>query len=200
MTDQRQADVLIQMRDVLHDSFLALDVVRSTAEEDFAAGVCRLTASVCVKTTDEVFEVRSEGVGTVAAFFAGLRARYQGEHPSLKSLVFTHFDVRGLVDESGNGSRTDAHARATVGLTNSYGREFLFVAETASVGRSSLQAVAGGVAYFVNSERAYITMYNALAHYREAGRTDLVTKYTSMLAEMVRNTSYSEVIERMKLP
>jgi hypothetical protein len=41
-------------------------------------------------------------------------------------------------------------------------------------------------------------MYRARKHYESEGRTDLVSKYTDLMSMMVANTSYSEVIERLK--
>ena len=137
----------------------------------------------------------------IAAFFNALKQRYAPEYPSLDSLRFTSFSVNGLMTASGvdTTSGADAEAEARIGVTNSYGREFVFSAVTGSVSRSSVEVVSAAVEYFVNSERAYVTMYRALEHYRSEGRTDHVAKYTTRLAAMVRNTSYSSVLERMKL-
>ena len=52
--------------------------------------------------------------------------------------------------------------------------------------------------YFVNSERAYITLYKALENARERNRQDLVDTYKAQMAEVVKSTSYSEVIERLQ--
>lgn len=198
MNPQQQADALTQMRDVLQAEFLELDVVRSLSREDFAGGTCRIEATVQPSNGPEPLEIAGDGVGVVDAFFRALQDRYAPENPSLTSLRFTSFAVRGLFEDGGEGTRTNAHAQVTIGVTNSYNTEFEFTRITPSVGRSTLQAVADAVAYFVNSERAYVTMYKALEHYRQAGRTDLVAKYTSRLSDMVRNTSYSEVIERLR--
>lgn len=198
MNPQHQQDALAQMREVLHADLLELEVLRSQSTEDFAGGTCRLEATVSASTQEAPFEVVGDGVGVVDAFFGAMQRRFAPEHPSLSSLRFTSFAVRGLLEEGGDGARADAHAKVTIGITNSYGTEFEFTRVTPSVGRSTLQAVADAVSYFVNSERAYVTMYRALEHYRAEGRADLVAKYTSRLAEMVRNTSYSEVIERMR--
>ena len=197
MNPQHQIDAMAQMREVLHADLMALEVVRSQCAEDFAGGTCRLEATVKVSTLDGPIEVVGDGVGVVDAFFGALQARFAPEHPSISSLRFTSFAVRGLLEESGDGAGANAHAKVTIGITNAYGTEFEFTQVTPSVGRSTLQAVADAVSYFVNSERAYVTMYRALEHYRSEGRADLVAKYTRRLAEMVRNTSYSEVIERM---
>jgi hypothetical protein len=41
-------------------------------------------------------------------------------------------------------------------------------------------------------------MFKARKHYEKEGRTDLVTKYTDLMAKMVANTSYSESIAKIK--
>ncbi len=198
MTPQQQNDALTQMRDVLQAEFLDLEVVRSVAHEDFAGGTSRVEATLQASNGSDRVEIDGSGVGVVDAFFGALQARYAPENPSLTSIHFTSFAVRGLFEEDAEGTRTNARAQVTIGVTNSYGTEFEFTRVTASVGRSTMQAVADAVAYFVNSERAYVTMFRALEHYRSEGRTDLIQKYTSRLADMVRNTSYSEVIERLR--
>ncbi len=41
-------------------------------------------------------------------------------------------------------------------------------------------------------------LHEILEHYRSEGRTDLVDKYTELMSRVVENTSYSEVVERIK--
>ena len=59
-------------------------------------------------------------------------------------------------------------------------------------------AVIAAVEYFVNAERAFITLYRSRQDARERNRDDLVTRYTEELAEVVESTSYAEVIETIK--
>lgn len=193
-----QQDALNRMREILQDTFVSLDIAGYEVHEDFGTGLCQMTARVVERPQGTTFTVEAEGVGMIDAYFAALRQRYAPEHPSLTSLRFTRVGIQGLMHESRQGTGTDARAQAEIGITNSYGTEFLFGAVTPSISRSSLEAVASAVEFFVNSERAYITAYRALEHARRAGRPELVARYTDWLAHIVRNTSYSTVIERLQ--
>ena len=195
-TRPEQDDVIRQMKDALQGEYLNIRVATYELSEDMSTQ--RATVRCMLLVNDEApVEVVGDGVGVIDALFAGLKARYAPEYPSLDSIKFSSFSTRGLMDES-DGSHADAQAECRVGVTNSYGREFEFRSVSNSVSRSSVEAVVEGVAYFVNAERAYVRLFNAYQHYREEGRIDLIGKYTAKLAEMVRNTSYSAVIERMK--
>lgn len=193
-----QQDAIDRMRDVLREQFITLQVVGYRAEERFEESSSHIVATVRSLPSDATFDVEADGAGLVDAFFRALVDRYAPEHPSLESIRFTRFSVRGLMSEANSARATDARAEAEIGVTNSYGTEFEFGAVAHSVTACSLEAVIAAVEYFVNSERAYVQTFAALEHYRDEGRTDLVTKYTDMLADLVRNTSYSKVIETMR--
>lgn len=194
----QQQDALNRMREILNENFVTLEVASYAVREDFAASRCAITATVLEQPSGSELEVSGEGVGTIDAFFGALRARYAAEHPSLGSLRFTRVGIQGLMNEARQGTGTDARAQAEIGITNSYGIEFLFGAVSASISRSSVEAVLSGVEFFVNSERAYVTAYRALDHAKRSHRPELVARYTDWLAHMVRNTSYSAVIERLQ--
>ena len=63
---------------------------------------------------------------------------------------------------------------------------------------STIVATLAGLEYFINSERAFVAMCHALKDAKERNRSDLVQRYTNTMAELVRNTSYSEVISRFR--
>jgi hypothetical protein len=192
----QQSSALARMRDVLNEDFLTIELQRYSLTEDLGEGRVRFAGVALERPSGAVIEVVGEGVGLIDAFFVGLIERYAPEHPSLRALRFTSFAVRGLMQESRSGSATDAKAEATIGVTNSYGAEFSFRAVSSSVTFSCLDSVLGAVEYFLNSERAFLRISAALDHYRREGRPDLVSKYTDLLAEMVRNTSYSALVEK----
>lgn len=186
------------MREVLSDEFRTLEVRRYAIEEDFRDGHCTILCEAVESPGDREIEVKGQGVGMLDAFFSGLRDRYQGEFPSLASIRFSSFSVRGLMGDAHAEQATDAKAEATVGVTNSSGREFEFTTVSPSVSLSSIEAVLAAVEYFVNSEQAYVRIYKALEHHRTSGRPEMVARYTELLSEMVRNTSYSSAVERLQ--
>lgn len=193
-----QTEALQTMREVLSEDFRTFEVKGYALEEDFGDGHCNIECKVVENPGERVFEVAGKGVGMLDAFFSALRARYQGEFPSLASIRFSSFSVRGLMGDAHAEQATDAQAEATVGVSNSSGREFHFTALSPSVSHSSIEAVLAAVEYFVNSEQAYVRIYKALQHHRTSGRPEMVARYTKLLAEMVRNTSYSSAVERLQ--
>jgi len=52
--------------------------------------------------------------------------------------------------------------------------------------------------YFINAERAFVTLYRCRQDARDRQRDDLVTRYTAEMAEIVKSTSYSKVVEEIK--
>ena len=111
------------------------------------------------------------------------------------------FEIKGLMeggDQDGKGPGTSAQAEATVGIFNSEGREFIFKATAPSISHAGIQATILATEYFVNSEKTFLKIHDILQHYRKENRTDLVQKYTALMSEVVENTSYSEVVERVR--
>jgi hypothetical protein len=196
MTGPEQEEVIRQMKDALQGDYLQVRVSTYELSEDLSEERAIVRCTLVVNG-DEHIDVTGEGVGVIDALFAGLKARYAPEYPSLESIKFSSFATRGIMDES-DGSHADAKAECRVGVTNSYGREFEFRSVSNSVSRSSVEAVVAAVVYFINAERAYIRLFQAHQHYKAEGRVDLIGKYTAKLADMVKNTSYSSVIERMR--
>jgi hypothetical protein len=66
------------------------------------------------------------------------------------------------------------------------------------VTHSGLEATLSAAEYFVNSEVAFLAIHDALRDARAKHREDLVTSYTAMLAVLVENTSYSDVLEQRR--
>lgn len=193
-----QVRALELMRSVLGETYLTLEVVEYELRERLADGQCMLSCTLIENPGAVQFTIEGRGVGLLDSFFNGLCGRYEPDHPSLQSIKFSSFLARGLMTDSSVVRATDAKAEARIGVLNSAGTEFEFSAVSSSVSRSSLEAVLTAVEYFVNSERAYVRIYKALEHHRKEGRPDQVGRYTEMLAEMVRNTSYSSAVERLK--
>lgn len=193
-----QQDAVALMRSVLHEGFVALQLEHLSIDEDCLANTCTVRATLREESTATSQLLEGTGVGLIDALFAAVRERFAPEHPSLDSLRFTRFVVAGLMHDARKPTATDADAAVELGVTNSYGTEFLFQAAAPSINRAAVEAVLAAAEYFVNSERAYLAMYRALQHYRSEGRHELVSKYTDQMTVMVRNTSYSAVLERLK--
>ena len=185
------------IRRVLGDDYLELHILRLTLIEEFDTE----TSVVKVETVDtrgKTQLVEGEGCGLVDALFSGLLGRYAIEYQSLETIELANFLVGAHLDTKHNTSGVDAVGEVTLDVRNSEGEMFSFSDESRSITTSTARAVLAVVEYFVNAERAFVTLYSCLKDAKDRNRSDLVTRYTRELAEVVKSTSYAEVIENIK--
>ena len=194
----KQERCLGLMKEVLKEKLLDLAMVGYELREDFDANDARIVCRVRDVGTGETQVIEGHGVGIIDAFFQGLKARLGGQYKSLESIRFCGFSVRGKMETACAPGSSDALAEVTLGIRNSYGSEFAFTHASRSVLRSGLEATLSAAEYFVNSELAFLAIHGALQDARAKTREDLIAKYTAMLAVLVQNTSYSEVLERKR--
>lgn len=196
--NEEQAQMISKMKEILQDNYIELSVKCYSVTEDLEAHTCKLSCELdpWEQGAQKVI-VEGEGVGTIDALFNALRTRLSADYPSLNTIEFSAFEIRGLMDGvEGKGSK--AQAEATVGILNSEEREFMFKAKAPSISHAGIMATVKAAEYFVNSERTFVKIHEILEHYRSEKRADLVQKYTTLMSEVVKNTSYSEVVERIR--
>lgn len=186
------------VREILGDEYVARQVERFTFEEHVPTreGHIRCELSRDAGGSGEVIE--GYGVGVLDAFFRGLKEHFAPEYPSLETIQFTAFSVRGDMASGREPAASDALGEVHLEITNSMGACFDFVHRSRSVTGSSVQVTLAAVEYFVNSERAFVRTWTALQDAEERNRHDLAETYTRHMAELVRNTSYSKVIEEIR--
>jgi len=180
---------------VLGGNHLQLALLRLAVEEEPTDGTV-VRASLTENGTP--IQVEGRGVGAVDALFAGLLGRYAGEYQSLKTIHLVGFSVSPQLETKTGDSGADAIGTVTIEVENSEGKQFRFTDTSRSVTTSIARAVLAMVQYFVNAERAFLTLHNARTDALERGREDLVARYTAEMAEVVESTSYAEVIDRVR--
>jgi hypothetical protein len=194
---EKQKKMVGLMKEILQEDYMSLRVVSYTLTENLDENICRIQCEL--HDGEDAIMVEGEGVGTIDALFDGLKSRLAGDYPSLESIRFAEFDIEGLISsEDGPETATEAEAKATVNIRNSEDKDFEFDVRVFLVSRAGIQATVSAAEYFVNSERTYVRLHEILEHYRSEGRTDLVEKYTDLMSQVVENTSYSEVVERIR--
>jgi LeuA-like protein with dimerisation domain len=189
------------MREILGADYHELRIESHVFEENVTTGESRIRAVVVPvgkkEGPKEHRTVEGRGVGLVDAFFRGLVEQLSAEYASLKTLRFVGFTVQGMLDR--NRTRgiagSDAVGEVRLVVENSEAHEFEFVSSSRSITASALQATLDAAEYFVNSERAFMATRRALKDAESRKRADLVQMFGARLAELVRNTSYSEAIE-----
>ena len=186
------------IKEILGQNYVQLTAKSYGLEEHVADGEC--SVSVKIERTETVGReemITGRGVGFVDALYRGLIEHYATEYPSLSTISFTNFEVKG---EMATSMTQGADAECVVNLVvqNSEKLEFRFEEKGHSLVAAAMHVVVEAAEYFINSERAYIVVYKARTDARQRNRQDLVQRYTAQLAELVRTTSYSDVIERIK--
>jgi hypothetical protein len=181
----------------LGNDYLTLSMQRFVLEEDASTGTSKVRLE-CVDQGGASQLVEGEGCGMVDALFTGLLGRYAVEYQSLESLELASFKVQARLETKKDHSGVDALGLVTFEVRNSEGHMFSFSDESRSIATSTARALLAVVEYFVNSERAFITLFKSFKDAQQRNRADLVTRYTEELAEVVKSTSYAEVLEKMK--
>ena len=183
------------IRRVLGSNYLSLSLSRLTIDEDPGSGA---SVKVIVNEGDQPSTVEGKGVGVVDALWSALLDRYAREYQSLKTIQLVSFHVGADMDTKKAQAGVDAVGRVTLDVTNSEGRHFTFSHQSRSITTSTACAVVACVQYFVNAERAFLTLHNARRDAMTRGREDLVARYTAEMAEVVEATSYAEVIANIR--
>lgn len=182
------------IRRVLGANFLELKLERLVIEENGSTSSVRIS----VLEGDQSHDVEGKGVGLVDAAHAALLDRYAREYQSLKTIQLSEFRVAADIETKKAQAGVDAVARVTLDVTNSEGRHFTFSDASRSVTSSAARLVIAVVQYFVNAERAFVTLHNARRDALARGREDLVSRYTAEMAAVVESTSYAEVIANIR--
>ena len=192
MIIQKDTEALI--RDVLGEKYVDLKATKLTFEEDFTSERVRVRCEV----TDDagVQQIEGEGVGLIDAFFGGLSKHLSRNYPSLKTIVFADFLVKADVNTKKASAGSDAAARVELIVENADKRRFTFSHASRSITHSSVAVTIQACAYFLNSERAFLQVRQALEHAQKENRQDTVKRYTAILAQLVENTSYSEALTK----
>lgn len=189
------AENVALIRRALGTGYLELRLQRLEVNE-----VPELASRVSVEVTENgvATTIEGEGVGPVDALWGAMVGRYAKEYQSLKSIQFAGFSMSAALESKVRKAGLDAMATVEVAVVNSDGRRFAFSDASRSVTSSAARLVIAVVEYFVNAERAFVTLSHARKDAVARGRADLVQRYTAELAEVVKSTSYAEVIEAVR--
>jgi hypothetical protein len=194
----------IQLSELVHhEPQFAEEISIDEVMSDEESATCELKISLSQREGDastshhEGFTLQGIGVGFVDAAYDALITHYAMEYPSLNTLHFASFDAKAELETS-RRSGADAVCRVRLVVWNHDKDPFEFQGVGRSMAAVSLTVVIQAVEYFVNSEKAFIQVYRALSDARSRGRQDLVERFTAQLADLVKTTSYTEVINKIR--
>ena len=141
--------------------------------------------------------IKGTGKGPVDALFGALIDNFSDEYCSLKNLYFARFSVEADVEKHLKHSRTDAMVEATLEIDNDCDA-LLFREKSNSVSFASAKVVLAAIEHFINAEKCVTMLYNNIQNAKKRNRGDMTGIYTRQLAEIVKNVSYENVIQKLK--
>jgi len=194
----RMQEISTLMREVLGESYTHLIVKRVLVEEDLEGGKTSVTCEVDDENAGVKSVIAGKGVGMVDALLQAMLARFGEEYPSLKTIRLYSFSVRGQLDTKKGYSGADSLGEVTLEIANSEDRLFAFADLSRSVISSMARVTLMALEHFINAERAFVSLHHALQDAKARHRADLVQRFTNSMATLVKNTSYSEVISRLR--
>ena len=194
----KQERLLALCKDILREDYVYLKPIRYEVREDCVTGASGVTVRVQNTTSGAEYDIDGSGVGGIDAFFHGLQDHFAREHLSLKTIAISDFQAKAKMESPHRRDGADAPAEVLIEIENSYGKRFRFDDTSRSVLRSAVSATLQAVEYFVNSERAIIRLHQAIEHAKTSGRADTVALNTKQMSDLVENTSYTEVIQKIR--
>jgi hypothetical protein len=193
----QQEQMIGIMKELLGENYVQLEVVGYDLHEDFGRGETSIACKIVDTHSNEVTVIEGRGVGIIDAFFHGLLDHLSRDYPSLQSISVDKFTVTARIGAE-QGTHSDAECEVVIGIKNDKGIHFEFETVSRSVTRAGIHATMLAAEYFVNSERAFIEAYKGIKSARDQNRQDMANRYTELMSALVRNTSYSEVIEQIR--
>jgi len=182
------------IRGVLGKDYLELKVNKVIIDDD-TQGKCKVYLYI------NGSELTGDGIGFVDAMFDAIKKHYAKKYESLTTIQLNDFKIV-LTGKKSNHTvskteGTDAFCVAYLTLKNHYGTSFNFQASSCSLATAAARSIAGGSEYFINAERAYVALQRALEDAKGRNRQDLVRRYTLGLSEVVKSTSYTQVLNKI---
>lgn len=138
-------------------------------------------------TLDQGLQAPGKGIDLVGSVFEALVSHYGRSHRSLFNFNLDGFELKA----KSNGKVVTSEA--SLFIKNSYGALIKHTHLSRSPIASSVAVSALAVEGMVNSERAFKCLLKALKNAEARGRQDLVSRFTSALAEIVQVTGYEGI-------
>lgn len=197
--DSRAMQVNNLAKEILGDSWVAIQVVSLKLSENYETSEAKLDAKLIEVSEGKPKKrvVHGEGVGLVDAYFDAMIKSYEQDFCSLDTIFIVDFSVNAHIEHASK-RRSDAKVTALLRVKNAEEHEYAFECTSSSSSHSSLAVVQEAIAFFINAELAYITLYKAIKDATERGRHDLITRYQNQMGTLVNATSYEKLADRLK--
>ena len=186
-------------REILADRYVNLHLQGNfKIEEDLRSDTTKISCVIEATGSQNksTMIIEGKGKGPIDAFFKSIKKELSNEYTSLSTFRFKEFNaVAELNKRNTKTSGSSAAVEALFIVQNDRGEDLIFRDKSTSINKASVKSVLKAVEYFVNMEKAVKLLHAAVEDATKRNRGDLVNIYTLKLAELVRTTSYDEVLK-----
>ena len=206
-TPQESEQAVIERiaKDVLQEKYISIRLCEGFCiKESIKKNKTEISCKIEFKSVEKksIINIKGCGDGPVDALFANLKKKLSKEYCSLETLTFDEFGVNADIQQKPsyvlNQSGSNASVEAVLVVGNDRGRELIFRNRSRSINKAAVNVVLQAIEYLINSEKAVLLLHSYIADARDRSRGDLLYTYTNQLSELVKNTSYEKIIERIK--
>jgi len=194
-TEDQKDMVSLVIKEVLSKDYKILKLNELLIKENIVANNTEILCKLLFGS--KKLTIKGVGKGPVDALFGALISNFSEEYCSLKNLRFARFSIEADIEKYLASSRTDAMVEATLEIDNDCSN-LLFRKKASSISIVAAQVVLSAIEHFINAEKCVVKLYGDIQHAKKRNRGDIVNIYTQQLAEIVKNVSYENVINKIK--
>lgn len=139
--------------------------------------------------------IQSYGDGFVDALVNGFVGRFEEEYKSLKNMKLCRFEVSAKTKKNNIDQFSASKVFVEIGIKTPSSKELFFQEEDVSLVRACTRAVREAVQFMLNCEETVKVLQICLEDAKKRNRHDSITQYTNDLVELVKITSYENVLQ-----
>ena len=194
-SEDRRERVSEIIKDILKKDYVSLKLIELSIKEDAVKEKSEINCKLLFGK--KRLTIKGPGSGPVDALFGALVDSFSDEYCSLKNLYFARFSIEADVEKYLRYSKTDAIVEATLEIDNDCDA-LLFREKSNSISIVSAKVVLSAIEHFINAEKCVTMLYDDIQNAKKRNRGDMTNFYTRQLAEIVKNISYENVIQKLK--
>ena len=193
-TQDEQTKISGIVQEVLDENYTPLQIKNFTLKEDTENDKSLVTCELVLG--EQEILVEGQGSGVVDALFCTIIKELSIQYSSLNNIQLIDFIMKVTPEKKGIGS--SGFVSIDLAVRNRRGNKTHFLHKSRSIIGAAIQVVQKCIEYFINSELAIVQLKKSLQNAKERNRMDLVTKYTHMMSELVKNMPYNNILMEEK--
>jgi len=193
-TQDEQTKISGIVQEVLNENYISLQIKNFALKEDLEHDKSLVTCQLLLG--EEEILVEGQGSGVVDALFCTIIKELSIQYSSLNNIQLVDFIMKVTPEKKGIGS--NGFVSIDLAVRNGRGNKTHFLHKSRSIIGTVIQVVQKCIEYFINSELTIIQLKKSLQNANERNRMDLVTKYTRMMSELVKNMPYNNILMEEK--